>query len=42
MDKDVAIEESVPKCYALQHSDAAVLATILGFVVMTGLDLALG
>ncbi len=38
----VVIEEFVPECHRSNHSDAAVLAAILGFVVMTGLDIALG
>ncbi len=37
----VVVEEFVPECHRSSHSDAAVLAVILGFVVMTGLDVAL-
>ena len=38
----VVIEEFVPECHRSGHSDVAVLAALLGFMVMTALDLALG
>lgn len=38
----VVIEEFVPECHRSGHSDVAVLAALLGFMVMTGLDVALG
>lgn len=38
----VVIEEFVPECHRSGHSDVAVLTAILGFTIMTGLDLALG
>ncbi len=37
----VVIEELVPECRRSGHADAAVLATILGFTLMTVLDLAI-
>ncbi len=37
----VVIEELVPECQRSGHADAAVLAAILGFTLMTVLDLAL-
>lgn len=38
----VVIEEFVPECHRSGHSDIAVLAALLGFMLMTGLDVALG
>ncbi len=38
----VVIEELVPECQRSGHADAAVLAAIVGFVVMMVLDIALG
>jgi ZIP family zinc transporter len=38
----VVIEELVPECRRSGHADAAVLATILGFTLMTVLDLVIG
>jgi zinc transporter, ZIP family len=38
----VVIEELIPECQRSGHADAAVLASILGFTLMTVLDLALG
>lgn len=38
----VVIEDFVPECHRSGHSDIAVLAALLGFIVMTGLDIALG
>ena len=37
----IIIEELVPECQRSGHADAAVLATILGFTLMTVLDIAL-
>ncbi len=37
----VVIEELIPECQRSGHADAAVLAAILGFTLMTVLDLAL-
>jgi ZIP family zinc transporter len=37
----VVIEELVPECHRSGHADAAVLAAILGFTIMTVLDLVL-
>jgi len=37
----VVIEELIPECQRSGHADAAVLASILGFTMMTVLDLAL-
>jgi ZIP family zinc transporter len=38
----VVIEDFVPECHRSGHSDVAVLAALLGFIVMTALDVALG
>lgn len=38
----VVIEELIPECQRSGHADAAVLASILGFALMTVLDLAIG
>lgn len=38
----VVIEELVPECQRGGHADAAVLAAIIGFTLMTVLDIALG
>lgn len=38
----VVIEELIPECHRSGHADAAVLAAVLGFTLMTVLDLALG
>jgi ZIP family zinc transporter len=38
----VVIEELIPECHRSGHADSAVLAAILGFTLMTVLDLALG
>jgi ZIP family zinc transporter len=38
----IVIEELVPECQRCGHADAAVLAAIIGFTVMTVLDIALG
>jgi len=38
----VVVEELVPECHRSGHADAAVLATIVGFTLMTVLDLAIG
>lgn len=38
----VVIEELVPECQRSGHADAAVLAAIIGFTLMTVLDIALG
>jgi len=38
----VVVEELVPECRRSGHADAAVLATILGFTLMTVLDLVIG
>jgi zinc transporter, ZIP family len=38
----VVIEELIPECQRSGHADSAVLAAILGFTLMTVLDLALG
>lgn len=38
----IVIEELVPECQRSGHADAAVLAAILGFALMTVLDIALG
>jgi ZIP family zinc transporter len=38
----IVIEELVPECQSSGHADAAVLAAILGFTLMTVLDIALG
>jgi ZIP family zinc transporter len=38
----IVIEELVPECQRCGHADSAVLAAILGFTLMTVLDIALG
>jgi ZIP family zinc transporter len=38
----VVVEELIPECHRSGHADSAVLASILGFTLMTVLDLALG
>ncbi|PKQ16598.1 MAG: ZIP family metal transporter [Actinobacteria bacterium HGW-Actinobacteria-7] len=38
----VVIEELIPECQRCGHADSAVLAAILGFTLMTVLDIALG
>ena len=38
----IIIEELVPECQRSGHADAAVLAAIIGFTLMTVLDIALG
>lgn len=38
----VVIEELVPECQRCGHADSAVLASIIGFTLMTVLDIALG
>jgi zinc transporter, ZIP family len=38
----IVIEELVPECQSSGHADAAVLASILGFTLMTALGIALG
>ncbi len=38
----IVIEELVPECQRSGHADAAVLAAIIGFTLMTVLDVALG
>jgi ZIP family zinc transporter len=38
----VVVEELIPECQRSGHADAAVLATIVGFTLMTVLDLAVG
>jgi ZIP family zinc transporter len=38
----IVIEELVPECQRSGHADAAVLAAIIGFTLMTVLDIALG
>lgn len=38
----IVVEELVPECQRCGHADSAVLATVIGFTLMTVLDLALG
>lgn len=38
----IVIEELVPECQRSGHADSAVLAAIVGFTLMTALDIALG
>jgi zinc transporter, ZIP family len=38
----IVIEELIPECQACGHADSAVLAAIVGFALMTVLDIALG
>ena len=38
----IVVEELIPECQRCGHADAAVLAAIIGFTLMTVLDIALG
>jgi ZIP family zinc transporter len=37
----IVIEELIPECQSSGHADAAVLSAIIGFTLMTVLDIAL-